>query len=138
MECILYLWKAPVSLRFINSANFSIRFWRHYVSLFASIALLLSLLWTSDRKSSRWTVNTYNHCEIYDKINCLNLKHQAFCVSLIFLLAEDTHFCVKFLPNWLSKKLSTWTCDGYDNAYWLTLSVTEIRSMVITWLSLKC
>ena len=34
------------------SGNFSIRFWRQYVSLFASIASVVSLLLTSDRKSS--------------------------------------------------------------------------------------
>ena len=32
--------------------NFSIRIWRQYVSLFTSIAAIISLLLTSDRKSS--------------------------------------------------------------------------------------
>ena len=32
------------------SGNFSIRFWRQYMSLFASIAAIVSLLLTSDRK----------------------------------------------------------------------------------------
>ena len=36
-----------------NSGNISIRFWRQYVSLFASIAAIVVLLLTSDRKSSR-------------------------------------------------------------------------------------
>ena len=35
------------------SWNFSIRFWRQCMSLFASIAVFVSLLLTSDRKSSR-------------------------------------------------------------------------------------
>ena len=36
------------------SRNFSIHFWKPYVSLFAPIAAIVSLLLTSDRKSSRW------------------------------------------------------------------------------------
>ena len=31
-----------------------VRFWRQFMSLFASIAAIVSLLLTSDRKSSRW------------------------------------------------------------------------------------
>ena len=38
---------------FVNSENFSIRFWRQYVSLFTWIAAIVHLLLTSDRKSSR-------------------------------------------------------------------------------------
>ena len=36
------------------SGNFSIHFWRQYLSLFVSIAAIVSLLLTSDRKSFCW------------------------------------------------------------------------------------
>ena len=36
----------------VGSGNFSIRFWRQYVLLFSSMAAIVSLLLTSDRKIS--------------------------------------------------------------------------------------
>ena len=42
-----------------HSGNFSIRFWRQYVLLFASKSLLFPLL-TFDKKSSRWFFETRN------------------------------------------------------------------------------
>ena len=39
---------------FMRSGNVSISFWRQYMALFPSITTVISLLLTSDRKSSRW------------------------------------------------------------------------------------
>ena len=43
----------------------SIRFWRQYVSLFALIAAIVSLLLTSDRKSSRCILPYFFDVYIY-------------------------------------------------------------------------
>ena len=46
---------SKICKQLFHQGKFSIHFWRQYVSLFASIILLLlSSLLTSDRKSSRW------------------------------------------------------------------------------------
>ena len=49
-----------VCIPFPSSGNFSIWFWRQYTSLFASIAAIVFLFLTSDRKSSRCEKHVIN------------------------------------------------------------------------------
>ena len=89
---------------FINSGNFSIRFWRQYASLFASIAITVYLLLTSDRKSSRW----HNlHSLIYVNEYGVNLKilQTSAFISMWTQLhshAPDSLWCG---PSWSFNKI---------------------------------
>ena len=71
-----------------SSGNYSNRFCRQYVSLFASIVAILSLLLTSDRKSSRCKRSLLYIC-------CLSLFLYSFFLNCLFLIVDnDAFFCL--------------------------------------------
>ena len=84
------------------SGNLSVRFWRQYVSLFASIAAAVVLLLTSDRKSSRWN------------------KIQLVGVQLSFIFAITSRLCI-YDFHFESISYHNWHCSpflGYNDIFW--------------------
>ena len=82
------------------SGNIFIHFWRQYLSLFASIATIVSLLVTADRKSSRCcrcliTMIVYNFfCKNYNFLHKCDLKKMLIVEDPKYLLLKQnlTHF----------------------------------------------
>ena len=83
------------------SGTFSISFWRQYVSLYASIGTIVSLLLTSDRKSSRNICDGLHLCDVrylvsYRNTTCLKLGSK--------FLAVFYSFCNSFLCIYLCSR----------------------------------
>ena len=95
------------------SGNFYIRFCRQYMPLFASIATIVSLLLTSDRNVSHWSVaghfwHYWNHLIWIFTLNSSRMKLTIVAVALVVLLAlteavqDSESKWILFGPRWLS------------------------------------
>ena len=97
-KSIAYLYTRQVQPLKINghtrvlSGNFSIRFWRQYVPLFASIAAIISLLLTSNRKGLGLDTQK---CNIFPNKMLLSHWLRAGRYLAALLLASDVWHCAK-------------------------------------------
>ena len=83
-----------VCIPFPSSGNFSICFWRQYTSLFASIAAIVFLFLTSDRKSSRCEKHVINVGDRFPQQHIL-LTLPTDHIDLIHICQIRKLICVK-------------------------------------------
>ena len=90
---LLFKSHARIFMEFIVSGNFSIHFWRQYMSLYASITAIVSLLLTSDRKSSRWRSQMLTDvCQGKDGMYHFKIWHNSFNIFAQKIQIRSWHF----------------------------------------------